>query len=169
MEMTKRHLIGFGGAVAGLVLMISFGFEYWGGLQPCHLCQYQRYIYEIIVGFSLLGFFFSDRYHKYFVWGITLLFGSECVAALYHVSVEHHWIDVPAQCTASFLQSGPLDFEAMKAQILKAVPPRCDEVSWRFLGVSMAEYNALFSGGMAILMGGFKYVQGFIMGSRAKI
>jgi disulfide bond formation protein DsbB len=169
MEITQKHFIGFGGAVATLSLIIAFGFEYWGGLQPCHLCQYQRYIYGMIVGLSFLGFFFPARYHKYFVWGIALLFASECIAALYHVGVEHRWIDVPAQCTAHFLQSGPLDFEAMKAQILKAVPPRCDEVSWRFLGLSMAEHNVIFSGSMAILIGGFKYVQRFITGSGAKI
>ena len=30
---------------------------------------------------------------------------------------------------------------------------RCDEVAWRFLGLSMASWNAAFSAGLAVVWG----------------
>ena len=55
----------------------------------------------------------------------------------------------PTACTGP---AGHADtVEALKAQILGQQPVRCDEVQWRFLGLSLAGYNVLISLAMAAL------------------
>jgi disulfide bond formation protein DsbB len=76
-----------------------------------------------------------------------------CSAALgsYHAGVEWRWWPGPTDC------SGPMsDFTAKplldQLRTLRIV--RCDEAAWRFLGLSLAGYNALISlalAGMAAL------------------
>jgi disulfide bond formation protein DsbB len=69
--------------------------------------------------------------------GLVLL-GSAAMGA-YHVAVEQHW--VIAQCDARIDMDDirPLEFnETIEA-------PRCDEIAWQWLGISMAGYNAIVS------------------------
>ncbi|PIR34413.1 MAG: hypothetical protein COV36_00890 [Alphaproteobacteria bacterium CG11_big_fil_rev_8_21_14_0_20_44_7] len=41
--------------------------------------------------------------------------------------------------------------EDLRAQILEAPIVRCDEPTWFFLGLSMAGWNVLYSGGLFLL------------------
>ena len=45
----------------------------------------------------------------------------------------------------------PNSIEALRAQLLTAPVARCDEVSFRFLGLSMAGWNGILSLGIAWL------------------
>jgi len=68
-----------------------------------------------------------------------------CGAALaaYHAGVEWRWWPGPTDC------SGPLTDLSAKGSLLNQLQSvqvvRCDEASWRVLGISLAGYNALIS------------------------
>jgi disulfide bond formation protein DsbB len=67
----------------------------------------------------------------------------------YHSGVEWGWWPGPTACSGpitDFGQPGNL-LESLKT--VKVV--RCDEVQWRFLGLSLAGYNVLISLAMAIV------------------
>ena len=68
----------------------------------------------------------------------------------YHAGVEWGYWPGPTDCTGPVLDLG-------KAGLLdnldKVKVVRCDEVQWRFLGLSLAGYNALISLLMAALAG----------------
>ena len=75
-------------------------------------------------------------------------FGNAIFGA-YHAGVEWGFWQGPATC------SGPLTDLGSASDLLKRLDTvkviRCDEVQWRFLGVSLAGYNFLISGLMGLV------------------
>lgn len=146
---------------AGLIALIAtvtiagaWFFELVLGILPCELCLEQRYAYYLIVPLAVVVAWAASR-------GASrgLLLGGLCLIALaafanavlgaYHSGVEWGWWPGPTACSgpiADFGKPGNL-FESLKT--LKVV--RCDEVQWRFLGLSLAGYNVLISLLMAIV------------------
>ena len=58
--------------------------------------------------------------------------------------------------TASSLHIGNLATmspQDLMTRLQSAPVVRCDEVAWRFLGLSMAAWNAVFSAGLAVVWG----------------
>ena len=64
---------------------------------------------------------------------------------VYHAGIEWGFWPGPAACTGTGLPPG-----ASPAELSFSIV-RCDEAAWRFLGVSLAGYNALISLGAAAL------------------
>jgi len=66
---------------------------------------------------------------------------------VYHAGVEWKWWQGPIDC------SGPINKFGAASDIFKKldniITVRCDEVSWRFLGLSLAGWNVLDSAGLA--------------------
>lgn len=123
-------------------LLIAFLFEHVAGLVPCELCWYQRYIYLIaliISVFNLLSFC-RHNFLKYTLPLCTLVFFSGTCLAIYQVGVEQGWFF--AKCAA--VVTGQT-IEEIRASVLAAPVVRCDEVSWAFLQISMAGWNAIAS------------------------
>jgi disulfide bond formation protein DsbB len=129
-------------AYAAMLAAAHLYFQRFLGLQPCPLCLDQRNWHWAVVGVSLAAFValrFRPGVARWaaLIIGLVLL-GSAAMGA-YHVAVEQHW--VIAQCDARIDPNDirPLDFnERLEA-------PRCDDIAWSLLGVSMAGYNALIS------------------------
>ena len=70
---------------------------------------------------------------------------------VYHAGVEAKIFEGFTQCTAT-VQAGLSNAELLK-QITHAPIVRCDEVQFRFLGISMAGWNAILSlGGAALIV-----------------
>jgi disulfide bond formation protein DsbB len=63
--------------------------------------------------------------------------------AFYHVGVEQHWFAGPTACSGAATAADTL--EALKAQILRQQPVRCDEPAWSLWGISLAGWNLLAS------------------------
>jgi disulfide bond formation protein DsbB len=69
---------------------------------------------------------------------------------VYHAGVEAKIFEGFTQCTA--LAKGNNTADLLK-QIINAPLVRCDEVQFRFLGISMAGWNAILSlGGAALIL-----------------
>ncbi len=118
------------------------------GLPPCPLCLEERIPYHVVIPLSLLMAIAAlvRAPQKLLTVGfVAIIVAMACNVALgaYHAGVEWHWWAGPTDCT------GPLtDLRAggsLLSQLQSIHVVRCDEAAWRFLGISLAGYNALIS------------------------
>lgn len=121
-------------AVPALLLAGAYISQYGFGLFPCELCWWQRYPHFVAVGLALVSTVAAPR--RVWIGLAALAIAVSGAIGVLHAGVEYHWWDSPLGCTGSDPFS--LDFV------------RCDEAAWRFLGISLAGWNALLSIGSAI-------------------
>ncbi len=142
-------------AASAIVLGGALASQYWGGLAPCELCLLQRWPWAVAIVVSFVATMVAGRPALPWVGLLlALVFAAGGALAFYHVGVEEHWFAGPSACTAA---AGAADtVEALKAQILRQQPVRCDEAAWRLWGVSLAGWNLLASIVMAgVCLAGF--------------
>jgi disulfide bond formation protein DsbB len=130
----------------------AFGSQYFGGLIPCEMCWWQREAHMVAVVMAALAFTApagSSR-SRLFVLLAALGIAASGVIGVYHAGVEAKVFEGFTTCTA--LPKATSTAELLK-QISHAPLVRCDEVQWRFLGISMAGWNAILSlGGAALIL-----------------
>lgn len=128
------------------LLLGAFGFEYIGGVKPCHLCLGQRLpwpIMTIAAGTAMLGFQRGVP-----AWLAPAAFAGALLIAIwsaylagFHAGVEWKWWPGPPTCTGTGLPSaGGLANSFDPSDIIK-----CDEIAWSLFGLSLAGYNFIFS------------------------
>jgi disulfide bond formation protein DsbB len=139
-------------AVGVLTICGFFFFQYFMHLPPCPLCLEQRQPYYFCVPLAVLLLIGANHgaSSKVMIAGfavITAFMLWGCGIAVYHAGVEWKWWQGPIDC------SGPIDKFGAASDIFKQLNSfslvRCDEVSWRVLGLSLAGWNALDSLGLA--------------------
>lgn len=140
--------------IAAATLAGAWYFQLVVGLPPCPLCLEERIPYHVIIPLSLLLAIAAAvrAPEKLVVVGfvaIAIAALGNVVLGTYHAGVEWHWWAGPTDCT------GPLtDLHAggsLLTQLQKIHVVRCDEAAWRFLGISLAGYNALISLAIALI------------------
>jgi len=131
-------------AIIGYVLFAQHVQHY----APCELCLRERLPWYLLIGLSLAGLVYPARWVLVLI-GLTLLVGAGL--GLHHAGVEQHWWPGPAECTSG--SSGARTIEELKAMLMKEKVVQCDEIAWKFLGLSMAAWNGLVSlaAGVAVL------------------
>ena len=129
--------------VSAAVLVSAFALEHLGGLEPCQLCIWQRYPYAALIVVGLIGWRVAAR--PMLGLSAIILLGGAGLAA-YHVGVEQGWWSLPAGCVAG---SRAQTIEELR-QLLSTAPPACDQVSFTFLGLSLAGWNVITSLALAI-------------------
>lgn len=144
--------------VPGLIVAVSLGAlgtalasQYWGGLEPCILCYYQRYAYLGAIAFGLLGLIAGPRTNArraaVVLAGLAFLTGAGIAA--YHVGVEQLWWRGTSECHAPAFDPNAVIADLRK-QLLESRFVPCDEVQWSLFGISMPGYNVLASLGLAL-------------------
>lgn len=144
--MSFRALVVLAAAGSAALLLGALAFQHLGGLAPCKLCIWQRYPHAIAILIALVALRLPGT-----VWPLLGAVAALATAGIgvYHGGVERGWWPGPTTCSA-----GPIDGlspEALMEQILAAPLVRCDEVPWDLLGLSMADWNALVSAGLAVI------------------
>ena len=134
-------------AVVGAATVLgAWLFQYGLGLKPCPLCLEQRYAYYFAIPLAvmvLLGDHVGASRKVLLAALIAITLGMLYNAGLgvYHSGIEWKWWAGPQEC------SGSLDDLAAPGGLLERLQSisvvRCDEAAWRFLGLSLAGYNAL--------------------------
>jgi disulfide bond formation protein DsbB len=141
-------------AIAALTLAGAWFFQLVLDIRPCPLCLEQRYAYYLAVplGALLAWVAAKDAPRAVLVAGLALL----ALAALanawlgsYHAGVEWGFWQGPTECSGPVLDLGRAGSLLDNLDKVKVI--RCDEVQWRFLGLSLAGYNVLISLAMAVL------------------
>jgi disulfide bond formation protein DsbB len=138
--------------IAAATLLGAWYFEYVLGYRPCPLCLDQRVPYYIAVPAGLaLGFLARNPRRARLVrfglvaLGLVLVYGS--AFGVYHAGIEWGFWKGPESCSGTLMRpSGDILSSLQNSQF---VP--CDRAAWTFLGISLAGYNALIAGALALL------------------
>jgi disulfide bond formation protein DsbB len=134
-------------AIAAATLAGAWYFQLVLGLQPCPLCLEQRYAYYLAVPVALLTVLAARSDIRWLALGglaiLALLALANAVLGAYHAGVEWKFWPGPADCTGPVGNLGSAGTLLDRLDKVKVV--MCDEVQWRFLGVSLAGYNVLIS------------------------
>jgi disulfide bond formation protein DsbB len=122
-------------------------------LQPCPLCLEQRVPYYIGVPLALVvaAAAWRGAPRALVIGGLIALAGLMLWGAylgVFHAGIEWKLWSGPAECSgaATFGPAGGL-----LNRLQDVVVVRCDEAAWRFLGISLAGYNAAISAVLAVL------------------
>ncbi len=133
--MTSRILVLM--ATAGSVALLGGAFLFQAlGYPPCVMCLWQRWPHAAAI---LIGVIALSIGNRGLAWLGALAALTTALVGVYHAGVEQKWWLGPSTCTGSGQITGDL---------LSTDTPRlvmCDVISWQFLGLSMAGWNALLS------------------------
>lgn len=133
-------------AMASTVL-VALGFQYIGGLMPCHLCLMERVPYYMGAPLMLVTAVLSTmRVAGVYVRGLfiaallLMLYGFALSA--YHAGVEWRFWPGPADCVLSG-SSVPETVDNLLEGLNTLRPVSCSEATGYFLWLSMAGWNAV--------------------------
>lgn len=131
------------------ILGSALASQYFGGLQPCELCIWQRWPYVATILLGLVAAALSGAARRVLLVLAGLVFLAGAAVAAFHVGVEQHWWQGLASCGGNLPRAQTV--EELRAALLAQPVVRCDEIAWTFLGISMAGWNFLLSLGLAAL------------------
>ena len=125
-----------------LTLSIAYFIQYVLGHKPCNLCIIERipYIAAIIL-ISLI--FILNRYQKIISSLILIFFIFGAVVSFYHFGIEQGFFSESLVCDLG--NSQPLNEEDLLKQLKKTEIVSCKDVTFRFLGLSLATINTVIS------------------------
>ena len=132
--------------IASLFALLSaYISQYVFGLQPCILCHYQRIVFWLLALNSLL--FLCLKSAKFqIIWqvlAIILLLGNIGIAG-FHSGVERK-IFFLGSCSASNTELEKItDPSLLLSALQQTQAVRCDQPQFKFLGLSMADYNVFY-------------------------
>ena len=125
-----------------LSLSIAYFLQYALGHKPCNLCIIERipYIASIIL-ISLI--FIISKYEKIISSIILVFFIFGAVVSFYHFGIEQGFFTESLICELG--NNNPLNKEELLNQLQKAEIVSCKDVTFRFLGLSLATLNTIIS------------------------
>ena len=125
-----------------LSLSIAYFIQYVLGHKPCNLCIVERipYIAAIIL-ISLI--FILNRYQKIISSLILIFFIFGAVVSFYHFGIEQDFFSESLVCDLG--NSRPLNKEDLLNQLKDTEIVSCKDVTFRFLGLSLATINTIIS------------------------
>ena len=125
-----------------LTLSIAYFIQYVLGHKPCNLCIIERipYIAAIIL-ISLI--FILNRYQKIISSLILIFFIFGAVVSFYHFGIEQGFFSESLVCDLG--NSQPLNKEDLLNNLKKTEIVSCKDVTFRFLGLSLATINTVIS------------------------
>ena len=130
----------------------AFASEYIGHLHPCEMCWWQRYAHMVAFALAVIAFTAPAPSARARTFTLLAALGIAASGAIgvYHAGVEAHVFQGFTTCSALPKAASTAD---LLRQITHAPLVRCDEVQFRFLGISMAGWNAILSlGGAALIV-----------------
>ena len=130
----------------------ALGSQYLGGLYPCEMCYWQRWPHGAAIVLAALAFTGPAPSARSVLLTrlAALAIAVSGAIGVYHAGVEAGIFEGFTTCTALAKGASPAD---LLKQITQAPLIRCDQVQFRFLGISMAGWNAILSlGGAALIL-----------------
>lgn len=148
--MTRSSLIliataGSVGLLAGAYLFQALG---WA---PCKMCLWQRWPHAaaILIGGGAL--FLGWRSAPLIIAGALAALTTAGIG-LYHSGVERKWWEGPASCSGNGSGLSGLEGSSLLPGATEAVSvPQCDAFEPFLFGLTMANWNALFSAALVLL------------------
>lgn len=149
--LTRPRLIALIGLASLALIAGAWFFELVIHLRPCKLCLEQRVPHYAAIGLALAGLVLarSPRLQWLVLLGLALLMAWSTGLGVYHAGVEWGWFVGPNDCGAAGPAAAGLQDFMKQLQTTRIVA--CSEAAWRFLGLSLAGWNALASAGLFLL------------------
>ena len=143
-------------AIAAATIAGAWYFQLVLDIKPCPLCLEQRYAYYLAIPLAALTALGAEKSAPRGVLIIALAVlglaaAGNAVLGSYHAGVEWGFWQGPTDCTGPVGNLGSAGTLLQRLDTVKVI--RCDEVQWRFLGLSLAGYNVLLSLLMAAIAG----------------
>lgn len=113
---------------SSFALIVAYFSEYFFGFVPCSLCLLQRIPYAILFLISIV-FILKPKGRKIHSLLVILLCLIEFGLVTYHVGIEHYVFEQSAVCQ--------LNIGANQL-------PDCSQVHFKFMNLSMAEWNLFY-------------------------
>ena len=148
--MDGRHLSLLAGAGSAGLLIAALGFQA-AGYAPCELCILQRWPHVAAIAVAVLVWW-TGRVRGLAILGMVAA-GVAMGLAIYHTGVELKLWAGPTHCSGTVGNLATMSAQDLLTRLNATPVVRCDEVAWRFLGLSMAAWNAVFSAGLAVVWG----------------
>ncbi|MDP3258709.1 MAG: disulfide bond formation protein B [Bosea sp. (in: a-proteobacteria)] len=149
---TPRRVIALVGLACLALIAGAWFFEIVVGLRPCKLCLEQRLPHYAVIGLAAAGLVLarSPRLQGLVLLGLAALMAWSAGLGVYHAGVEWGWFAGPNDCggAAAPAAAGVQDF-MKQLQTTRVIA--CTEAAWRWLGLSLAGWNALASLGLLAL------------------
>ena len=147
---TRLGLIAALGSAA--LLGGAYYFQYVVGLAPCDMCLWQRYphMLAILCGMLTIPLLVEPKVALVFALAAVMALFVTSGLGVYHAGVEQHWWQGPQNCTGR-VPAG-LTAEELKQYLMNARMVRCDEIPWKMWKISMAGWNAILSGTLALVL-----------------
>jgi disulfide bond formation protein DsbB len=135
-------------AIAAVTLAGAWFFELMLDIKPCPLCLEQRYAYYLAIPLGALTALaaWGSAPRRLLIAAFAILLAAALGNAWlggYHAGVEWQFWPGPTECSGPIGDLGSAGNLLERLDTVKVV--RCDEVQWRFLGLSLAGYNVLIS------------------------
>ena len=132
-------------SISLIVLIIVFILEYIFKLIPCDMCLVERYPYYALILLSIIAMYLV-RIEKAKLGKIIdyvsisiILFGF--IYTLRHVGVERGIIKLSTECSGALINTS--DKSALLEELNQAALVRCDEATYLFNFISIAESNLI--------------------------
>lgn len=157
--MTRNLMITLAAGGSAALLAGAYMFQALG-YPPCAMCLWQRWPHFAAIAIGIVALKVPGPLLPALG---ALAAGTTGAIGIYHTGVERDWWEGPTSCTGN----GGLD-GLTGSDLLAIEGPRivmCDQVSWEFLSLSMASWNAIFS---FDLMAGWIFAMLLSAGWRAK-
>lgn len=148
---SARQLIAVIGLVSLALIAGAWFFELVLHLRPCKLCLEQRMPHYAAIGLALAGLVLarSPRLQWLVLLGLAGLMAWSAGLGIYHAGVEWGWFMGPNDCGGA--ASAATGVQDLMKQLQTTRIVACSEAAWRFLGLSLAGWNALASAGLFLL------------------
>ncbi|MGX9354282.1 disulfide bond formation protein B [Roseobacteraceae bacterium S113] len=145
--MTRKSLILIAAGGSFALLAGAFFFQALGWA-PCKMCLWQRWPHAAAIAIGALGF----------VVPMTLVIlagavsaGTAAAIALYHSGVELKLWEGPSSCSGGAGLSGQSGASLLPGASDAPVLVMCDTLTPFFLGLTMANWNFIFSAGLVLI------------------
>ena len=134
--------------IAAATLAGAWFFQLVLDIRPCPLCLEQRYAYYLAMPLGALTALAAARgAPRAVLYAALAILAAAALAnawmGAYHAGVEWGFWKGPTDCTGPVGNLGSAGNLLERLDTVRLI--RCDEVQWRFLGLSLAGYNFLIS------------------------
>ena len=142
---TPRRVILLIGLASLALIAGAWFFELVVHLRPCKLCLEQRTPHYAAIGLAFAAALFarSRRLQILALLGLAGLMAWSTGLGAYHSGVEWGWFAGPNDCGGTAAQTTGVQDMLKQLETVRVVS--CTEAAWRFLGLSLAGWNALTS------------------------
>ena len=140
-----------------LSLTIAYFIQYILGHKPCNLCLIERipYIASIIL-ISLI--FIINKFEKLISLILLLFFTFGSIISFYHVGIEQGFFSESLLCNIG-IGNENLTGEDLLKQLKNSSVISCKNVTFRFVGLSLATINTVISVLFSVIM--FKVIKNY--------